>query len=233
MNKTLHSLHGRQKLQYLWDYYKLPLAGLLIILLISGSLIYHKVTHKDTDLYLALVNVSMSESMQQKMTGDFLTDVNLSPAKHRLELYQGLYLTDDSASEYHEYTYASRMKILTTINSQLLDVVFMNQEAFDAFSQNGYLEDLPKLLQNDPELLDRITPNLVRGTIILEDNAIDLLFDETATYEAVTEDSICGLDLSTSPFFKDSGFTEPVYLGIIRNSLRKELASSYLAYLFP
>jgi hypothetical protein len=57
-DENLHSLHGGKKLQYIWDYYKLPLTLLCIVLYIIGYVIYGRLTHKDTILYTALVNVS-------------------------------------------------------------------------------------------------------------------------------------------------------------------------------
>ena len=154
-DENLRTLHGRKKVQYIWDYYKLPLAVLCIVLYAAGYMLYGRITHKDTVLYAALVNVAAGEDLTQELTGDFLDYLNLNPSKNELELYTGLYLTDDETNQYHEYTYASRMKIQAAIDGELMDVVLMNREAFDAFSQSGYLYDLKELLcREDP---DRMT----------------------------------------------------------------------------
>ena len=133
-DENLRTLHGRKKVQYIWDYYKLPLAVLCIVLYAAGYMLYGRITHKDTVLYTALVNVAAGEDLTQELTGDFLDYLNLNPSKNELELYTGLYLTDDETNQYHEYTYASRMKIQAAIDGELMDVVLMNREAFDAFS---------------------------------------------------------------------------------------------------
>ena len=92
-------------------------------------------------------------------------------------------MTDDENNIYHEYTYASRMKILSTIDAEQLDVVLMDREAFDAFSQKGYLSNLDELLAEEaPALHQQLAPYFVTNTVILEDNSEDLLFDDSAVY---------------------------------------------------
>lgn len=108
----------------------------------------------------------------------------------------------------------------------------MNREAFDAFSQNGYLCDLEKLLQKSaPGTLAELKPRLVTNTAILEDNSEDLLTDDSLTYQAVAEEYPMGIDVSQKGIFSQAGFVEPVYLGVIANSPRMDMAVNYIKYL--
>lgn len=230
---TFRDLHGKKKLQYIWDYYKFPLLLLCILLYIAGYSIHGRLTHKDVALYTALVNVTAGEDLTEELSNRFLNARNIDTAKNELYLYSGLYLTDDENNIYHEYTYASRMKILATIDGEQLDVVLMNKEAFDAFSQNGYLCDLDKLLSREvPEFYETLKPDLVTNTSILEDNSIDLYLDDSVSYHAETEEYTMGVDLSHSHVIQKAGFTETVYLGILANSPRKTTAVDYLQYLY-
>ncbi len=232
-DKNLAGLHGMKEIQYIWDYYKLPLVILCIVLYAVGYIIYGRITHKDTVLYTALVNVNAGEALSENLGNGFLDYLNLNPSKNKVELYTGLYLTDDETNEYHEYTYASRMKIQATIDGELMDVVLMNKEAFDAFSQSGYLYDLEKLLrEEDPGLYSLLSSDLEKNIVILEDNSMDMLFDTSLTYSAKTEESFYGIDLSRTELIRQAGFGEPVYLGIIANSPRTDTALAYLHYLF-
>ena len=233
----MQNLRGKAKLQfflqYLWDYYKLPLAAAAIALYIALYAVYGHFTHKDTVLYTALVNVAVGETLTEELSSRFLTAQNLNTNANTFRLYSGLYLTDDENSIYHEYTYASRLKILASIDAEQLDVALMNKEAFDAFSQNGYLYNLDKLLAEEvPALHQQLAPYFVTNTVILEDNSEDLLLDSSAVYHAETEDYPMGLDLSASPLIQKAGFQETVYLGIIKNSPRMHTVFDYLEYLF-
>lgn len=230
--EKLKNLHGLKKVQYIWDYYKLPIVVLCIFLYIITYSLYGHFTHKETVLYTALVNVSASESLTAQLSTDFLDFIDTDTSKETMQLYTGLYLTDDETNPYHEYTYASRMKILASIDGEQLDVVLMNKEAFDAFSQNGYLCDLMELLSDkDTVLLNECKPDLVTNTVILEDNSVDLQLDPSITYQAVTEEHPFGLDMSQSGLIGKSMFDDTVYLGIIANSPRKETAIDYIKYL--
>ena len=66
-DENLRTLHGRKKVQYIWDYYKLPLAVLCIVLYAAGYMLYGRITHKDTVLYTALVNVAAGEDLTQEL----------------------------------------------------------------------------------------------------------------------------------------------------------------------
>ena len=231
--KYLKTLSGQKKIQYIWDYYKLPLAlfGILLYILVYAS--YNHFSHKDTILYAALVNVNAGEDLTEGLGNNFVEYLNLNPSKNKMELYTGLYLTDNEQNTYYQYAYASRIKILATIDGELLDVVLMNREAFDAFSQNGYLCDLENfLLQADPILYETIKQDFVENIIILEDNLIELQLDPSVAYHAITEEHYYGIDLSNTALIHDAGFKEPVYLGILANSPRQDSVVSYLKYLF-
>ena len=233
----MQNLRGKAKLQfflqYLWDYYKLPLAAAAIALYIALYAVYGRFTHKDTVLYAALVNVAVGETLTEELSSRFLTAQNLNTNANTFRLYSGLYLTDDENSIYHEYTYASRLKILASIDAEQLDVALMNKEAFDAFSQNGYLSNLDELLAEEvPALHQQLAPHFVTNTVILEDNSEDLLLDGSAVYHAETAEYPMGLDLSASPLIQKAGFQETVYLGIIKNSPRMHTVFDYLEYLF-
>ena len=221
-----------KKIQYIWDYYKFPLVVLCIFLYVIGYFLYGHFTRKDTILYTALVNVSASESLTRQLSTNFIPYIKEDSSKKELQLYTGLYLTDDENNPNHEYTYASRMKILASIDGEQLDVVLMNKESFDAFSQNGYLYNLEELLSNEyPALYEKWKPYLVTNTIILEDNSTDVQLDSSISYQAVTEEAPTGLAISQTGLLHDAGFSDTVYLGIVANTPRADTAVHYIQYL--
>ena len=73
-------LHGKQKLQYIWDYYKFPMIVCFIFLYIIGYTAYGRFTRKDTVLYAGLINISSSEPLNLQLSEDFLgfMDENIS-----------------------------------------------------------------------------------------------------------------------------------------------------------
>lgn len=227
------SMNNARRAQYIWDYYKLPILIVCIVLYMIGYSVYRHVTHRDTVLYTALINVSVGSDLESQITDGFLADQEIDTAKNMFTLYSGWYLTDDELNEYHEYTYATQMKVLAAIDNEQLDVVIMNREAFDAFAQNGYLCNMEELLrETDPGLYGRLKDCIVENMEILEDNAQDLVLDPTLEYVSETTEYPMAVDLSNAEMIRAAGFEDAVYLGILGNTPRRETAVAYLKYLF-
>lgn len=227
------TLRGKQKAQYVWDYYKFPIAVTLILVYIIGYIIYGHFSKKDIVLYTALINVSVNDQINEQLSNGFLEFADENISQKDVQLYTGLYLTTDQNDPNHEYTYASRVKLLASIDGEQLDVVLMNKEAFDAFSQNRYLYNLEELLMDlSPDRAEELKPYLVTNTAILKDNSDELLTDNSLSYQALTEEYPMGFDVSQKGLFKKAGFKDTVYLGVIANSPRVETALEYIKYLY-
>lgn len=109
----------------------------------------------------------------------------------------------------------------------------MDKEAFDAFSQNGYLCNMEEfLMQQAPELYSRLQSSLEKNIVIPEDNALETGLNPSVSYSAKTAEYPMAVNLSQSNIIKQAGFHDTVYLGIIANTPRIDEAVSYLKYLF-
>ena len=234
-NKESHwkDVHGAAKLRYLFDYYNLPLIlAAIVIYIVVWNVVRHN-TKQDYGLYVALVNVVPSDELTSEL--EHLLPASEDPSGQEAPaaslpvcLYRGLFLTTDTDSSYHQYSYASRIKILGAIDSEKLDLVLMDKEAFDAFSQNGYLADLREL-DTGREMPDALAAAFVENIYIEEDNSAEVALGTAKEYESVTRKGMYGLDLTrSSALFSESSLSGTVYLGIVENSPRKEDAVRYL-----
>lgn len=192
-NSPLRQLHGKAKLHYLWDYYKLPalLACICIYIIIWGCSRYAK--HKDTVLYAAFANVTISDSLTRQLTDDYLMACSYNPAKNQIYTYNGLYLSNNPSSDNLEYAYASSTKILAALDSKRLDVIFMNQESLDAITSEGYLMNLPDSLleMSDPSSDGSYAVNLsdtplIRSAGFTEPLYIGIAANSTHIKEAIS-----------------------------------------------
>ncbi len=217
------------KLKKFWNRNKLPIITAILVLCVFAWPGLQKITGRYPALYAAFVNVSASEELVAELTDGFIQSQNLDTEKFQVTPYTGLYLTDDTNSEFYEYSHASSVKILGSIDAETMDVVLMNKEAFDAFAQNGFLVNMDTFLDIDSPLREYMVDNIV----ILEDNIDEVAWDDSVKYEAITEEFPMALDLSSSPFFAEAGLDGTVYLGIIGNSPRLDLVNNYISYLFP
>lgn len=229
---SVKDVHGTAKLGYIWTYYKLPIVIICIFLYIAGYTIYGNVTHKDAVLYTALVNITANDTFKEELSTDFLDYFGGNVNKEKVELYDGLYLTDDVDDIENGYVYASNTKITASIAGGLLDVVLMDDKAFDIFAKRGYLCNIEQLLiQEAPDLYNELQPMLVENTVIIEDNSIDAQLDSSVTYTAVTDEYPMAIDISQLNLIQKEGFDGTLYLGIIPNAPHADTAVAYLQYL--
>lgn len=84
--KIFRQLHGREKLQYIWDYYKFPIFAVCILLYIAGYMIYGHFTHKDVLLSTAFVNVSPGNTLAEKLGSGFLYYIGGNDAKEEVRI---------------------------------------------------------------------------------------------------------------------------------------------------
>ena len=228
---AFRKMNAREKLDYIFAYYKLPILLGIIALAVIGSAVHRQLTKKEAVLYAAFINVSVGESLEDTLTAQFIARSGASARENEVYLYRDLYLSDDASFVNHEYAYASRLKLLGAINAKKLDLVLMNREGYDILSQNGYLMNLSDLAAGDDALRQHMASYLTENTVLLEDNAIEYNLNEASSYEAVTEDVANALAVTDLPIFRAAGFPDAVYLGVIANSARTEWLLRYLDYL--
>lgn len=226
-------IHGKAKIGYIWEYYRIPIVIVCIFLYIAGYMIYGRMTHKDTVLYTALINVSAGDTFKEKLSTDFLDYLEANAKKEKVELYDGLYLTEDESDADYGYVYASNTKITASIASECLDVVLMDQNAFDILAKKGYLCNIEQLLLENtpPGLYEELQSSLVTNTVIIEDNSLDAGLDPSVVYTAVTDEFPMAVDISGSPLILKEGFDGALYVGIIANAPHTDTAAEYLRYL--
>lgn len=220
-----------QKADYVVTYYKIPLVLAAFLLLVLGTVVQKRLAYREPLLYCAFFNVTAGEELEGSLTDGFVAYAGEDPRRCEVTAYTGLYLSRDPAAQDHEYAYASRMKLLATIQSQTLDVVVMNREAYDFLSSSGYLLELPPLLAQDGALAGRLAPCLTENAVILEDNQVEYDLGTAEEYWARTEQSVNALSADGLPQLADADFGGEVFVGVIGNTPRPEMVLRYLAYL--
>lgn len=139
---ALRELHSKARLQYLWDYYKLPFVIICIVVYIIGYSLYGHFTKKTEVLYAGFANITFGDTLFQQLTSDYITYRDLDERTNEVYTYQYLYLSSNPSDENTQYAYVSNTKLLAAIDSEKLDLVFMNQESLEVMMSNGYLSDL-------------------------------------------------------------------------------------------
>ena len=219
-----------QKAEYIFAYYKLPLVLALIVLVAVGTVVQRMITHKDAELYVAFVNVVPDEDADEALTKGFIEQQGQNPRKNEVVCYRELYLSSNASQQDHQYSYASRLKVLAAIDAEQLDVVLMNQEAYDLLSASGYLLDLQETCVGDLALSSEAKQRLKTNTVVLSDNRVEVELGEASAYEADTVESVNALSLDGLSLLANLPESESFYLGIVANTPRLETSVAYLSY---
>lgn len=226
------AMGAREKADYILSYYKLPLVLALIALTVLGSALRWQLTHTDPVLYVAFANVSVSDKATRALTDDFLEHADVGGDRAAVHRYEGLYLSANANEADHQYAYASNLKTLAAIEAEELDVVLMNQEAWDILSNSGYLLDLSECLSGlDARTASRLEPLLMANTVIVDDNQIEVNLGEADTYEATTHEEHNAFRITSLDALGTERLSGEVYLGVIANSPRMDAVEAYLRYL--
>ena len=148
----------KKRIRQILDYYKLVVVIIAIFIYILCYIGWRYMTRQDFVLYAAAVNVGMEEDTRELFT-DFPSSETFHGAfpeaskRSAVSLSENLFLTSDSSGDYHEYVYASRLKILASIEAEKLDLVIGDGEAMEAFAGQGFLMPLDTLFEGNEKIL--------------------------------------------------------------------------------
>lgn len=222
---AFEAMSPAQKAEHIFTYHKWTILLILLTILVLGSIIHRQLTQKKPVLYLAVINAAFGEDVEKGLTEDFLVKAGFDTRRQEVYLYRDLYLSENADALNHEYAYASKVKLSGAISAEKLDLVLMNRDAYDIFSRQGYLMELPSHS-------DALSPYVTENEVILSDNSVDYLLGNAAQEQVVTKTVPNALAVSSLPLFRDAGFDGDLYLGVISNSPRQEEAEAYFQYIF-
>ena len=228
---SFKSLSPAKKAEHIWYYHKWKIIFGLIALILIGTTVHQLLHRKEILLYLGMTNVTLSSELEETLTTGYLEDAGFDPGKTEFYIYHDLYLSEDAEGDAHRSAYASRIKLMASVEQQCFDAVFMSRQAYDILSAQGYLMDLEALLENDPDLKAELEPFLAENEVYLEDNAISYELNEADSHEIISETVINAVRLDELPFYRSAGFREQFYFGLIANTPRTQACLSYLEFL--
>ena len=134
---AFRAMSPAKKAEHILTYYKWPIILGLIVLIVLFSTLHRQLTKKEPVLYLAFLNVSVGEDLEEQLTSGFLDEAGFDGRRQEVYLYRDLYISEDADTLNHEYAYASKMKLSGAISTRKLDLVLMNREAYDVLSESA------------------------------------------------------------------------------------------------
>lgn len=209
--EKLKSMSGKDRLWYIWAYYKFHIASVFVVIGIIwaiGSAMYQKTF--ETAFYCVYLN-NRSE-----------TELDTSPLEQGFREYMGfgekqLINTESTYISYgeeaSEFSYASMAKISALVAARELDIMIGDQENMKHYASMDGMTDLEAGLPAD-------TLALIRDRLIYSPGADG-------------SERAYGVSLEGTWFAEESHLAQdPPILGILSNSTHKDTVIAFLHYIF-
>lgn len=214
--KKLKDMTFKNKIWYIWEYYKIPIISVIVIVSLAVS-IGTAVFNNRFETALSCIILNSQPDSQQDLVSEYFDQgfrqfINL-PEDVKIDVDHSMSLSFDE-SEMNEFTYAEMAKLSAMISSKELDVMIAKEDSIDHFGQMGGFCDLKELLP--PDVYDSVKDNLYLVT--------NQETGETAAY---------GLKIKDSDFLKKTGLhmKDPI-LSVLVNSKHTDIAALLIRYVY-
>ena len=199
-----------KKVEYVWDYYRFHIMGIIVLVITLGSIIHHYATLKTVVLDMIFLNAYTVEDDDVPFE-QFLTEQGYDPTEHQVYLTTSLSfaLTEDG----YQADYTTLQAISAMFSTGDVDVFAMPPQIFEEYASAGYTLDLSTVFTE--EELATYSDRLVYSTL-----------SETG------ESFPSALNLNGCGWLEESGFyAGDYYMAITVYSDSPELTKEFLLYI--
>jgi len=219
----LRTMSFKEKAEYIWEYYKLILIGIVVFLLIAGSIINTVFINPPAQTAL-LIEWSADFVMHEQLEGlaDVLTEHLVDESANEVVM-ASLFFEDVPDPQMQMAMISRRMAMIATGE---LDVFVQSAEQLEENAMMGVVMPLENMLAD----IEARYPS-VFGTI--GENLVYAQHDLHEPGGLGGQERIVGIDIGGSPLLRELGFHEGEFIfSVVASSNRLENALSALVLLF-
>lgn len=201
------SYSPREKLDYIWDYFRWHILIAIVILCLLVSWIYGIATHKDPLLRIVMIN-SYGENSSSESFESFLEQSGYEYYDGAVTVNKNIQLNSDSPA-----INVGAMEILVcTLAARDADIYFWNEPKLYPVLEDGTLMDLRQVISED--LLEQYKDNLIYGQ-----------------NPDTGEQYPCAVWLQENPWIRENQYYVNCAAGIAVGADKIEVAGQFLTYL--
>ena len=208
----LKKMSFRDKLWYIWEYYKIHMligCVILFFLYALGTIFYQKIFTSQL-FFIVMNDRSGSEADYEGLANEFKTRMGYGK-KDKVEVDSSLYISFEESTS--QLDYASLAKVTAIVASKDLDVLISDSPAVEHYASNGAFLNLEEVLPAD--LWDMVKDDVYMAK------------DENGNSFPAA------ISLDDSYFHEKTGTQmEEAYFSLINNSTRTDTAFEFLRYLY-
>lgn len=152
-------LSASDKIQYIWDYYKVPIFIVIIVIFVVVSFVRDKMSAKESVLGVLMINCDTSVSTDNStLFDDFLIENNFDTASQEIELNNSLTLDVNNSTNYQQIA-----ALTAYFSANEYNICFMDDDTFSHYSESGTFCDITEYL--DDELLEKYNDDILYATL--------------------------------------------------------------------
>ncbi len=221
----------REKIQFLWDYYKLPFFVIVVVAVILVSAVTTAVTAKEPYLSGIMLNSYHSgpETDRVRFAEDFLA-AEQADEKYVYEINTSLlYHSDNTASPEENYYALSR--VAAQITAHELDFITADMKTMLEFAYGGMIEDLSEVL-TEAQLVCYEPYLCYIDLALLEDGAAVTEFPDCRKPEEMKEPVPVLIDVTGSEYLAEGyQYSDQIAFGVAVNAPREKNVAALIDFL--
>ena len=210
---SIKDLKGKARIEYIWDYYKLPILAVICVIAFIIYMIVHFVTYKETALEIFMVNTTNQNTEEvAASTDEFFQQEGLSGKDEEIFIDTSILFSEDMGDSTNYYSNRS-LTVKFAVGGG--DILFAPDYVFNNYAGSGAMMPLTDVLTDDE----------------LEQYKDILVY---TTEEESGETYPCGVALTDNEWLLTHHFYpegETLYLGIGYNSKSPETARNFFHYI--
>ena len=147
----LKEMDSKHRLQYIWDYYKVPIIIAVILLYVIIAFIHNRLTYKPTVFNLIMIDSNVTELINESLLDDFAEyNTDFDPDKEQISLH-----ADYDTASLDQGFYSNRQRLMMEYGAGTIDATIAPKEAIEEFAPYQAFADLSAVLPE--ELMDQLT----------------------------------------------------------------------------
>lgn len=199
-----------KKLEYVWDYYRFHILGIIILVITFGSIVHHYATIKTSVLDMVFLNAYPLEEDMAPFD-DFLEQQGYNPKDY--EVYVTTSLSYVLTEESYQEDYYTNQGLSAMFATGELDIFVTPHQVFHDFASYGYVSDLRHFFTE--EELTALGDMVIYTTLL-----------ETG------ETFPSGLNMEGNPWFIQNGYYDTgCYLAVTTGTDTPELTKDFILYI--
>lgn len=137
----------RDKVEYIWEYYKLHILAVVFVFCFIGSVIYNNVTAKDYVLQGIFLNTLAESGTVLELEQDFIETYPIDTSSEEVFFDASMYYSNDSDAM--ETSYQTIQVLTTRVAAGEIDCMTADVATLYNFAYDQYFVEIPEILSEE------------------------------------------------------------------------------------